>query len=321
MDPNFDTVNMILNQAPKPQNSTSRRGIMNERLDPWLPSPWIRKENNGSALRKGNGAGLSSAGHERNALYLPYLQLCLLCAQLEKVNNRLTHLLQRFIPQEVARKLITSYRPPRLGGQERQATILFADARGYTAVAEAVEQEQVLNILNAHLHVISEAVRRHGGTLVQYAGDMAMAAFNAPDDQPDHPLKAARAALDVRDALERFTAQRQAASLPVLGFGIGLSTGPVVAGYVGVEYRYEYAVMGDTTNVAFHLCARAEAGQILISQMALDRLGDKARVIPLGPMQLKRRRVPVPTYELGELVERPLVLAEWRDREPVPHYL
>jgi len=132
---------------------------------------------------------------------------------------------------------------------------------------------------------------------------MAMSAFNVPDDQPDHPLLAAQAALDVRDSLERFAAECRAASLPVLRFGIGFSTGQVIAGYQGTEQHYKYATLGDTTNVGYHICCKAKPGQVLTSQITLDRLGGRARVTPLGAVQLKRRREPLPVYELLELAE------------------
>lgn len=280
---------------------------MNQKLDLWEWSQTIQAPNDGFSLTNESMIYEAQAwqrlrqGH--NELHLLCSQLCLLCAQLYRANDRLAHLLQRFVPQKVAQELIHSRQSPRPGGEQRQATILFVDARDFTAIAEAAGRGGVLDILNAHLRVISGAVRRHRGTLIQYAGDMVMAAFNVPDDQPHHPLLAARAALDVRDSLERFAAERQAASLPVLRFGIGLNTGPVTAGYLGVEYRYEYAAIGDTTNVAFHLCSKAAAGQILIGQMTLQRLDGRARITPLGSVQLKRRHMPLPVYELVGLVE------------------
>ena len=129
-----------------------------------------------------------------------------------------------------------------------------------------------------------------------------MVAFNVPDDQPDHPLRAARAALDMRDSLERFIAEDQPDIMPVLRFGFGLHTGTVVAGYLGAEDRYTYAAIGDATNVAFHICSQAAGGQIIISQATLDLLGDQVKVKPLDAFPLKRRRATLAMYELEGLV-------------------
>lgn len=148
----------------------------------------------------------------------------------------------------------------------------------------------MLVILNDHFRVVTEAIKRHQCTLVQYVGDMVMGAFNVPDDQPDHPQRAARATLDLRDSQERFAAERETSGLPALRVGIGLSTGPVIAGYQGTEHRYEYSTLGDTANVTFHVCGQAKPGQILISQALQERLGDWAKVETLGSVRFKRRR-------------------------------
>ncbi len=138
---------------------------------------------------------------------------------------------------------------------------------------------------------------------MEHVGDMVMGAFDVPNDQPGHPHRAAKAALEVRESLERFAAERKAAGLPVLRFGMGLSTGPVIVGYQGTEYRYEYSALGDTTNVAFHISSQAKAGQILIREELRNRLGERAKVRSLGTGRFKRRRERMPVNELVELAE------------------
>lgn len=187
--------------------------------------------------------------------------------------------------------------------ERREASILFAHVRNFAATAEALEPEQVLEILNHHFRVVTEAIRRHQGTLMEYVGDMVMGAFDVPNHQPGHPRRAAEAALEVRRSLERFAAERKTAGLPVLRFGMGLSTGPVIAGCQGTEYRYEYSALGDPTNVAFHISSQAKAGQILISEELRNRLDERAKVRSLGTVRFNRRRERMPVRELVELAE------------------
>jgi len=231
-------------------------------------------------------------------------ELDLLSARLTAANEQLAYLLKRFVPRSVAQKLIDDRRMPRLGVEGRSdVTILFADMRNFTAVAEGIGPEQTLNVLNAYLEVVANAVWRNQGSVIQFIGDLLMAAFNAPDPLPDHPLSGVRAALDVRDSLERFAKQAQLEALPAVGFGIGVCTGQATTGYLGVENRCRYSIIGDTTNVAFHLCSRAAAGQIIVGQPTLDRLAGQAQTVPLGETRLKQRRATVILHELVGLKE------------------
>jgi CheY-like chemotaxis protein len=132
--------------------------------------------------------------------------LTVLYARLREARDQLGYLLHRFVPEQLARKPVMRPRPPKPGGERPDASILFADVRDFNATAEALEPEAVLEILSDQLRVVTEAIKRHQGTLVQYVADMVMGAFNVPDDQPDHPQ---RAALDLRDSLERFAAERE----------------------------------------------------------------------------------------------------------------
>lgn len=226
-------------------------------------------------------------------------ELHLLTERLNTMNAQLDYLLKRFVPEKVAQQLIDEGRLPDPGGERRcQVTVLFADMRNFTAFAESVEPETAVDVLNIYFTVINEAIWRHEGSVVQIVGDMLMAAFNVMDDQPDHPMRAMRAALDARNSLTRFVALERPEDVPELGFGIGVSTGLVTVGYLGSQNRYRYAVVGDTTNVAFHLCSMAAENQIILSQTTMDVVRDRVSVKPLGDVTLKRRKRPLAIYEL-----------------------
>ena len=215
--------------------------------------------------------------------------------------KRLNDLLRRFVAHNLADLLMTQSEFPQLGGQRRAVSLLFADFRGYTSMAETLEPEQTLEILNRHFAVMGRIVAEHGGTINQYAGDMLMAIFNAPDDQPDHALRAVRAALAVQTALLKLCEQELAENRVSLGqVGIGINTGPVVAGYLGFEERFDYTAIGDTTNIAARLSSLASSGSVLIGPQTHEAVKDKVSVREKGAVQLKGRNSPVMVYEVVE---------------------
>lgn len=223
----------------------------------------------------------------------------LLSAELAMTNERLSYILNRLVPPSVARAMVTDRQMPAPGGvMVREATILFADMRDFTAYAESYQPADTLDFLNRYLSIVSGAILRHGGSLVQLVGDMVMGVFNVPDDQPDHAVRAMWAALDVQDSLRTFN-ENAAVSYPAVGFGVGISTGSVIAGYLGIQQRFRYAVVGDATNVAFHLSSLAAAGRILLSQTTVEAIDDAFTVVEKGDIQLKRRRKLVKVFELN----------------------
>lgn len=225
----------------------------------------------------------------------------LLSAELTAANERLSFILNRLIPAPVAQKIIRERQLPQPGGETlRDATVLFADMRDFTVFAEAYQPSDTLDFLNTYLAVVADAILRNDGSLVQLVGDMVMGVFNVPDLQPDHPLKAVQAAVDIQESLRNFNNTADS-RFPIVEFGVGISTGPIIAGYLGVQQRFRYAVVGDTTNVAFHLSSLAAPGRILLSETTVQAVGDVLNATVKGDIQLKRRRKMVKVYELNSL--------------------
>jgi adenylate cyclase len=170
---------------------------------------------------------------------------------------RVRDLFSRFVPENVVDEVLASADGLRLGGVQREGTVMFVDLRGFTSLAESLTPARVIEILNHYLSEMSDAILDNGGTLVAYMGDGIMAVFGAPlaqDDHADRALAAAREMLGVR--LPRFNDWLRSEQLSE-GFrmGIGLNSGSVMSGHVGSERRVEYTAVGDTTNSA----ARIEA--------------------------------------------------------------
>jgi adenylate cyclase len=169
--------------------------------------------------------------------------------------ERVREMFARFVPENVVDDVIARADGLRLGGVEREATVMFSDLRGFTSFAESMAPDDVIEVLNRYLTEMSDAILDHGGTLVAYMGDGIMAVFGAPVVQEDHADRALAAAREmIGERLTRFNDYLHSQGLGQ-GFrmGIGLNSGRVMSGNVGSERRVEYTAIGDTTNTAARL--------------------------------------------------------------------
>ncbi|MET0908132.1 MAG: adenylate/guanylate cyclase domain-containing protein [Ilumatobacteraceae bacterium] len=169
-------------------------------------------------------------------------------------------------------------------GGTREVTILFADLQGFTAFSEAHTPEEVRSMLNTYFEAVLPDIRMAGGRLDRFLGDAVMVTFNASVDQPDHAVRAARAALGFQ-ASARQVAERHP-DWP--RFRTGINTGPAVVGVIGDGEERGYTVLGDTVNVASHIESLAPVGSIAISD-ATRRAVPGAQVTSLGAVALKTR--------------------------------
>jgi len=186
-----------------------------------------------------------------------------------------------------------------LGGQQRPITVLFADIRGFTGYSEPLSPEELVAVLNLYLAASAEAVLAQEGTIDKFMGDGIMAWFNAPIPQPDHTMRAVRAALDIRKAFEKL--HRQLPAEARLSFGAGIHFGEAVLGLVGTEKRLDYTAIGDSVNTAKRIQEGAAPGQILISEPAYRQVHKAVEAQPLEPLALRGKRQPVKVYEISEI--------------------
>ncbi len=167
--------------------------------------------------------------------------------------------------EEVIRQLFSLYVTPEVathaithgaqrGGEVAEATVLFADIRGFTAMTEQLGPEAVIALLNRYFEAMSGVIIAQGGLVNKFGGDSLLAVFGTPlNATEDHAARAVRAAQQMLAALEAFNADQSVRSEPALRIGIGVATGQVVAGNVGSADRLEYTVIGDTVNLASRL--------------------------------------------------------------------
>jgi adenylate cyclase len=185
----------------------------------------------------------------------------------------------------------------RLDVRELEATVLFADLVGFTTMSESMAPRDVATLLNAYFSTMTDVVFAHEGTLDKFIGDCIMAIFGAPISSEDHALRAVRAALEMRVALQDFNASRPGGT--PLNFRIGINTGSVVAGDIGSLRRMEYSVLGSTVNAAARLQTEvAEPGQIVIGEGTRQHLGGAFECRKIGDVKVKGLRAPLPCYEV-----------------------
>jgi adenylate cyclase len=192
----------------------------------------------------------------------------------ERIRTR--DLFSRFVPENVVDEVLKGAHGLRLGGVQREGTVMFTDLRGFTSFSESLTPAQVIDVLNHYLSEMSDAILDNGGTLVAYMGDGIFAVFGAPLEQADHAdraLATAREMLQTR--LPRFNDWIRSQGLGD-GFrmGIGLNSGHVMSGHVGSERRVEYAAVGDTTNTASRIesLTKGTPHQLLISDSTREAL-------------------------------------------------
>ena len=219
---------------------------------------------------------------------------------------RVRDLFSRFVPENVVDEVLKSADGLRLGGIQREGTVMFSDLRGFTTLAESLTPARVIEVLNRYLSEMSDAILDHGGTLVAYMGDGIMAVFGAPLPQADHAdraLKAAREMLEVR--LPRFNEWLRSEGLSE-GFrmGIGLNSGSVMSGHVGSERRVEYTAVGDTTNTASRIEAltKGTPHQLFMSGATREALvAPPSDLVHVGETEIRGRTAKLELWSLPEI--------------------
>jgi adenylate cyclase len=217
--------------------------------------------------------------------------------------QRVRDIFARFVPAEVVDQVLArTDEHLRLGGVELDSTILFSDIRGFTTFSESQPAERVLEILNRYLSGMTDAILEHGGTVISYMGDGIMAAFGAPIPEPDHADRALAAAREMlEERLPQFNAWLQEQGIEGFRMGIGLNTGPVMAGNVGSEKRLEYTAIGDTTNTAARLegMTKDTPHQLFVADSTRERISQPDDLVYVDELPIRGRRSTVAVWSLA----------------------
>jgi adenylate cyclase len=219
----------------------------------------------------------------------------------KKVLNAFRKYVAPQIVEEIAKKGDFEIK---VGGENRDIAVLFVDIRGFTTMSEALEPEQVVEILNEYLTLTTKSIFDNSGTLDKFVGDATMAVFNSPFDLEDYEYKAVCAAMDIVKGGEAIEEKFQKRFGRSVGFGVGVNCGPAVVGNVGCEFRMDFTAIGDTVNTAARLEANAKKGQVLISDVLYERLKDRLEVRDVGEIPLKGKTKGVFVYEVTKIIGR-----------------
>ena len=203
--------------------------------------------------------------------------------------------LERFLSPAVSRKIAAEAADIRFGGESQHITVLFADVRGFTTMAEKMTPREAVEVLNDFFTRMTDIIFEHEGTLDKYLGDGIMALFGAPLALQNDAEAAVRAAAGMQRSLEELNAN---SNRPPLQIGIGIHTGEAIVGYLGTERCMGYTAIGDTVNVASRLTSQAGPGQIVISTATRMRLSRDLECCPLAPMKLKGRSGQIDVHEV-----------------------
>ncbi len=205
---------------------------------------------------------------------------------------------RRLFERMVSPHVIAQLDPDKLqlGGKRTQITALFADVRGFTSFSESKDPETLVTVLNRHLAAAAEAVLAQEGTIDKFMGDAVMAWFNAPIPQPDHTLRAVKAAMGICQSIQAL--HRELPPEYHLSFGVGIQMGDAVLGLVGTETRLEYTAIGDSVNTAKRLQENAGPSQVLISAEVYAQVAGQVEARLVEPINAKGKSKPVEVYEL-----------------------
>jgi adenylate cyclase len=188
-----------------------------------------------------------------------------------------------------------------LGGRRAEITTLYADIRGFTSFSEVMDPETLVSVLNSYLAWAARAILEEEGTIDKFLGDAVMAWFNAPILQPDHTLRAVRAALAIREGI--LALHRDMPPEYQLSFGVGIHTGEALLGLIGTQERLDYTAIGDSVNTAKRLQENAAKGQILISRVAAKHVAGMVELKEVPPVQAEGKQQPIPVFEVLGLTE------------------
>jgi adenylate cyclase len=228
----------------------------------------------------------------------PVLLTARITASLEKkrLRDQQRELFSTFATKEIAEDLLTSGFS--LGGKHLDASAMFCDIRSFTTIAEAQEPAETIELLNDYYMLMMDAIGGEGGIVNHMAGDGLMSIFGAPVPTEDHRQRAVLAARQMVDLIRLFNEEQAARGKMQIRIGIGIASGPVVAGYTGTQRRATYTCVGDTVNVAARLESHTKVVNrpILIDDHTRRGLDDAVAVEAQGELLLKGKTQPINVY-------------------------
>ena len=228
----------------------------------------------------------------------------------DREKRKMKRLFGRYVSRDVYEQLTAHPELAELGGKRREMTVLFSDIRGFTSVTEKGNPEELVAQLNEYFSRMVEIVFRHKGTVDKFVGDMVMALFGAPLDDPDHAEHAVQAAIDMVRELGELNKAWAERGMTQLDIGVGINSGDMIAGNIGSSSIMSYTVIGDNVNLGSRLESlnKDYKTRIIMSDATRTRLRNTYETRPLGDVKVKGKTRAVAIYEIA--VPAPLVTRE-----------
>ena len=214
--------------------------------------------------------------------------------------KRMKSTMSRYMDPVIAAKMLENDGLDLLGGVSAEATIMFTDVRGFTAITEESGAQGTVQFLNQYFTMMVDCITREGGMLDKFIGDAIMACFGLPVAQGDDPDRAVRAAITMIQELWEWNIVRKAQGLKTVDMGIGLNTDNVVSGNIGSPKRMDYTVIGDGVNLASRLesACKAYSARILASESTVSKLRGTYRLRDIDLVVVKGKTQPVRVFEI-----------------------
>lgn len=227
-------------------------------------------------------------------------------ANTESQSRNLKKAFSRYVSPDLVKEIIRNPEELKLGGEQRELSVLFSDIRGFTTISEQLEPEKLVCLLNSLLDPLTECIINNGGMLDKYIGDAIMAIFNAPLDLDHHPEKAAKSAQEMILKLKELNILFEKDGLPALKVGAGVHTGAATVGNIGSKLRFDYTAIGDTVNLASRLegLTKAYSVDIIISESTNDALGSEFLTRRLDSVRVKGKNIPLVIFELMDNTDK-----------------
>ncbi|MBI4506861.1 MAG: HAMP domain-containing protein [Chloroflexi bacterium] len=220
--------------------------------------------------------------------------------QLREIEH--ARVLKRYLSPQVADAILAGQSDVKLSTTRKNLTVCFSDIRGFTALSERMEPEELIDLINGYFTAMTDIVFEHGGTLDKYLGDGLLVFFGDPVPYDDHAERAIRMALDMRARLAELQKGWFLDRQDTLHIGVGISTGYVTVGNIGSPARLEYTVIGNNVNLAPRLGDTASPGQILITERTLLAARGHVQAREVGEMTVEGSARPVRVYEVVDQV-------------------
>jgi len=206
--------------------------------------------------------------------------------------------LSRFLAPAVAEAVVSGKVELLRVGRLAEVSVIFADIRGFTSMAEADSPQETVAMLNTFFSAMAGVIFKYEGNLDKFIGDCVMATWGPPITHPDDASRALKCALEMLDEIHEMNRQREEAGKKPIEVGIGVNTGPAVVGYIGSMERHEFTAIGDSVNTASRLCGLAKGAEVLASEATVRRAGAGFIAEAVSVLQVKGKEKGVPTFRV-----------------------